>query len=125
MRDKDTFTVTEKHLKLLRKVYISWDDCEFGAPCIDPKRPYGNRFVYGDIAEILGIEPDDHDEDEDEDGEFTEKQEEMMMQLHMETQTVLQIALATGRFETGKYEAEQYTNKWTKICEVTSLKEKE
>jgi hypothetical protein len=50
------FTVTEDHLKLLRRAYIGWDDCEFGAPGIDPKRPYGNSDVIGDIAEILGEE---------------------------------------------------------------------
>ena len=27
--------------KLLRRANIQWEDCETGAPCIDPKRPYG------------------------------------------------------------------------------------
>jgi hypothetical protein len=36
-------------------MYITWDDCEFGAPACDCKRPYGNSDVYGDMAEILGL----------------------------------------------------------------------
>lgn len=50
-----TFTVTDDHLKLLRRASVGWSDCEFGAPEIDPKRPYGNSNVLGDIAEILGL----------------------------------------------------------------------
>jgi hypothetical protein len=57
------FTVTEGHLKLLQHLNIGWDDCEFGAPCVDPKRPYGNSSVYIDIAEILGEDSSDIDRD--------------------------------------------------------------
>lgn len=35
--------------------YDAWT--EFGAPEVDPKRPYGNSNVYLYLAEILGIEP--------------------------------------------------------------------
>jgi hypothetical protein len=47
------FTLTENHLKLLQKMWVGWSTCEFGAPEIDPKRPYGNSDVIGDIHEIL------------------------------------------------------------------------
>lgn len=33
------FVVTEDHLKLLAQMYVRWEDCEFGAPAIDCKRP--------------------------------------------------------------------------------------
>lgn len=36
------FTVTEEHLKLPRHVHLYWDYGEgYGAPAINPKRPYG------------------------------------------------------------------------------------
>lgn len=46
--------ITNDHLKLLEKVYWQWQDAEYGAPEIDPKRPYGNSDVENDIAELLG-----------------------------------------------------------------------
>ena len=45
--------LTEEHIKLLRNMYVGWGYCEFGAPEIDPKRPYGNSHVIGDIHTIL------------------------------------------------------------------------
>jgi hypothetical protein len=56
---KQYFTVTDEHLKLLRRTNVGWEDGEFGAPSIDCKRPYGNSSVYNDIAEILDIKPGD------------------------------------------------------------------
>ncbi len=85
--NRDTeFTITEEHMKLLERMYIGWEDCEFGAPAVDCKRPYGNSYVYGDIAEILGIKPEGEEE-----GEFTDDQKAEMAGLHAEMQTVLQI----------------------------------
>ncbi len=51
-----TFELKEEHLKLLARANWQWQDCEFGAPEMDPKRPYGNSSVIQDIAEILGEE---------------------------------------------------------------------
>ena len=53
--DVKRFTVTDEHLRLLRRAYVFWDETEFGAPGINAKRPYGNSDVYGDIAEILSL----------------------------------------------------------------------
>jgi len=50
-----SFEITREHLKLLKNMYVGWDDCEFGAPNIDPKRPYGNSDVINDIANALSI----------------------------------------------------------------------
>jgi len=48
------FTVTEGHLRLLRHAWVDWDQGEgYGAPGINPKKPYGNSDVERDIAEIL------------------------------------------------------------------------
>lgn len=46
--------ITKDHIKLLKRAYWRFDDCEFGAPAMDCKRPYGNSSVEADIAEILG-----------------------------------------------------------------------
>ncbi|MCU1325011.1 MAG: hypothetical protein JWN34_381, partial [Bryobacterales bacterium] len=56
------FFVTSEHLKLLQRMCVGWQDCEYGAPEIDPKRPYGNSSVEYDILEILGVKPDSEDD---------------------------------------------------------------
>ena len=50
------FEVKKEHLMLLREACVDWDDCEFGAPCINPKRPYGNSGVVADMIRIFGKE---------------------------------------------------------------------
>lgn len=55
IRHIERFTVTDEHLRLLRRTHVSWDSAEFGAPGLDPKLPYGNSNVFGDIAEILEV----------------------------------------------------------------------
>lgn len=94
------FTVADEHVRLLRRAYISWDDIEFGAPGINPKRPYGNSNVFADIAEILGV-PDSEWMDAHE--ELTPDAEWRFLRLHVETAIALQIGLATGEFRPGRY----------------------
>jgi hypothetical protein len=100
IRDTRRFTVTEEHLRLLRRAYVTWTNAEFGAPEIDCKRPYGNSDVYTDIAEILGIP---EVEWSDEDMGVLPEAEWRFLRLHVETGVVLQIALATGEFRPGNY----------------------
>lgn len=96
------FTLTEDHIKLLRRFEVGWQDCETGAPEIDPKRPYGNSDVETDMHEILtGKEhrmgcPD--------------SKREAYLKLHREMETALQIVLSTSSFKPGKYEAPEYSN---------------
>lgn len=89
------FELTADHIKLLQEACIRWEDCETGAPAIDCKRPYGNSYVPGDIAEILGWEIG-------EDG-LTEEQKKKAYALHKETETALQIILTCKAFEPGKF----------------------
>jgi hypothetical protein len=104
------FTVTDEHLRLLRRAYISWDETEFGAPGMNPKRPYGNSNVFADIAEILGV-PDSEWMDADE--EPTLDAEWRFLRLHVETAIVLQIGLATGEFRAGRYvRGNEWHNSW-------------
>lgn len=109
MDDKQRFVLREKHLKLLSKMNVSWWDAEFGAPCIDPKRPYGNSSVIKDMAEILGIEGKECPHC----GEMLEEQdEERLRNLHKETEIALQIVLSTQSFKPGIYEVGKYNYDW-------------
>jgi hypothetical protein len=103
-----TFEIKEEHLLLLQKAYIGWDNCEYGAPSIDCKRPYGNSDVENDIAEIFGWEIDEY---------LTEVQSRIARNLHEETKTTLQICLSLQKFETGVYrQTEEYNDRaWEKI----------
>jgi hypothetical protein len=91
------FTLTEDHLKLLKNMYVGWSCSEFGAPEIDPKRPYGNGDVIGDIHEILTVTSSSSWE------EIPEELEEKYNKLHKETETALQIVLNTLSFVPGRY----------------------
>lgn len=102
------FELTEDHLKLLKNAYVDWDGCEYGAPAIDCKRPYGNSSVGQDIAEILGWEYDElYDSDVLNEASI----------IHNETQTALQIILTTQSFETGTYrKMNEYDDRsWKKV----------
>jgi len=52
------FELKQEHLTLLKKANVGWQDCEFGAPEINPKRPYGNSGVLEDMFEILYGKPE-------------------------------------------------------------------
>ncbi len=97
--DTVRFTVTEDHLKLLRQMWVDWCDDEYGAPAIDPKRPYGNSDVYSDMEKILGRQLG-----------WSEAK-----QIHQETKVALQIALRVGYFKTGNYEAQKYRENWKEV----------
>lgn len=105
---KQFFTVTEDHLKLLQRMYVGWQDCEYGAPEIDPKRPYGNSDVEADIAEILGW----GDGKEYPYDELDSDTRQMASILHEETQTALQILLTNLTIEPGDYVADPYSTEW-------------
>src|SRR6476659_2047660 len=102
--DNIFFTVTDQHLALMKEMNVGWDEGEFGAPNIDPKRPYGNSDVLHDICEILGIDDGYSEDDEDMDEDLRET----LTKLHKETQTALQIALKVGYFKAGKYVSRKY-----------------
>ena len=120
--EKIKFEVKPEHLKLLRRAYVRWEDCEFGAPSIDCKRPYGNssveldifKIIYGEPKAVMEIGGNTYNLDID-DFEIPEELCDELTQLHKETETVLQIALSTGKFEEGMYECEKYSSDWKKV----------
>ncbi len=88
------FTIKEIHLRLLQKMYVGWGQCEFGAPEIDPKRPYGNSDVICDMMKIIGL-PATCDTEE--------VVVDMLIALHKETEIALQICLNLQQFKTGDF----------------------
>jgi len=99
------FTMTHEHLTLLRHANVSWNDAEYGAPTIDPKRPYGNSSVADDIRELLDLKhPDEGDHEDLYDADVD--------QIHRELETALEIVLRTGKFEPGTYSTEDYGGEW-------------
>ena len=113
-----TFIVTKEHLKLLRHFQVGWQDCETGAPEIDPKRPYGNSDVPQDIYEIL------HDKRgkklTSKEKELTEEEKKSYLKLHLEMEIVLQIILSIGAFEAGEYRCKKYSTNWEKVLKNMS-----
>lgn len=95
---RETFEVKAEHLVLLKNANVDWHTCEWGAPQIDGKRPYGNSSIYEDMANLLGVKSLRSDE-----FVITEADEERLWQLHKETETALQICLATQSFQPGTY----------------------
>ena len=116
---KVEFTLTELHLFLLSRMSVEYrDDVEFGAPAIDPKRPYLSSDPYKDINEILGL-----GFVEDKDGYFSKEARREMDELHRETETALQIVLHTAKFEPGVYQGLElvpgkYDRYWKKVRDL-------
>jgi hypothetical protein len=108
------FRITEEHLTLLRASYVSWCEDEYGAPQIDPKRPYGNSDVPRDIARLLGWKmptTEYYGPYEKEWDEFAVR----VREIHQETKTALQIVLAVGYFKAGLYRADPYRENWMEV----------
>jgi len=123
------FDLKEEHLKLLKETSIDWNECEFGSPQINPKRPYGNSSGVDDVAKIIGIKKNketieyDKSEEKEYDNkedyfyrqDWNEKTYDYLMNLHKETQIALQIVLHCKTFELGKYTKLKYGwQKWIK-----------
>lgn len=108
------FELKQVHLDLLKQTAISWDSCEYGAPCIDCKRPYGNSDVEDDMAEIIKLPKKGNWDSEEE--MWNEETQEKLADLHKETQIALQIILHCQTFELGKYKlSEEGYQNWVKI----------
>ena len=91
---RDEITITEAHLKLLRRANVQWLDIEFGAPGLDPKRPYGNSSVLEDMHEILtgeSIGCTDSERDS-----LTRGEEDRYAELHLQMRAVLQALCMLG-----------------------------
>ena len=115
---ESSFILTELHIRLLERAYVGWDNAETGAPAINPKRPYGNSYVAGDVAKILGIKLADDEEAEGFDEQALEDERDRLLALHRETETALQIVLCCKTFEPGVYvKTEKYNDRsWKRVA---------
>ena len=105
------FELKQEHLDLLKEVFIDWQDCEFGAPAIDCKRPYGNSDVFDDIAEIINLKKKNNYDYEEE--TWNEEAMNYMEDLHKQTRIALQIILKNKTFKLGLYKRNNsYENNW-------------
>lgn len=112
LRELPEFTVTEDHLKLLRRLYVDWwEEGEgfYGGACVNAKRPYGNSYVGRDIAEIVDAPDEDWEYEDGEKAYITDEADERFLRLHVETMVALQIVLSVGEFRPGRY---RRTNRW-------------
>lgn len=90
----ETFEVTHEHIKLLQRMYVGWQNCEYGAPEIDPKRPYGNSDVQSDIIKILEWDKGPTCKNCGESMQQDREQlEDKASKIHKDMKTVLQILL--------------------------------
>ena len=108
----DMFELKQIHLDLLKETYIYWNSCEFGAPGIYCKKPYGNSDVENDIAEIIKLKKKGNFNYEEE--EWNEKAYDYMKDLHAQTQIALEIILHCQTFRLGRYKKKNY-REWTFI----------
>lgn len=51
---KNKITIKPEHILLLKEISINWQDSEYGAPEVNPKRPYGNSSGSADVCRVLG-----------------------------------------------------------------------
>lgn len=110
--EKETFVLLPEHAALAQRMYFEWSDIEAGAPCVNPKRPYGNGDHLNDIAEIIGLVLF-----EDADGikHMNKIQRAQCEKLHREMETALEVILRSGSFEPGKYESRKFISDWKKV----------
>lgn len=102
------FKVEDKHIQLLKNMKVTWNDLCFGAPTVNPKRPYGSTTVIEDIARMLNIGK----VDEDGEVQLIDEQEKELIKFHKETETVLEILLYNCSIKAGVYVNKGYSNEW-------------
>jgi hypothetical protein len=111
----ETFTLTKDHIKLIRQMFVGWQDGYEGAPEVNIKRPYGNSDVFRDVAEILEVKWEGMEDEE----YAPETIRNQLTTLHRETEFALQIVLVTGSFEPGKFvKKDRYMRRsWERVGE--------
>ncbi len=100
-RNLKEFEVTEDHLKLLRRANVTFGGSEWGAPCIDGKRPYGSGNLVESIAQALWPQWDDWDQERQE--RYLGEARDNLIRLHAATTVALEICLLRGEFKPGWY----------------------
>lgn len=99
------FELTHEHIALLRAANVSCNGgVEAGTAGLNMTNPYGGGYMYDAMAHVLGIV-----------GYLSPGIIEHLNTLHDQITTALQIILATGAFEVGVYEADDYKQNWRAV----------
>ena len=104
------FTVLEEHVKLLGHLWVRWEltAYDYGVPCVDVKRPYGNSGTLDEIIDILDL-PYEYDEDLD---GYPDEVEAPLRHFHHGLLICIQILVRTGSIHIGEYAADMYDQNW-------------
>ena len=113
MEQETNFTITERHLKLLRKMYVICDNAELRAPMVCQHRPYGSSNITNDIGDILDMPSVSVDGEK----RYIDDVQEEMYKLHEETAIALQICLRMGEFEVGEFHTKNWGHDWSAVAE--------
>ena len=100
------FSLKKEHIDLLGEAYISWNDCEFGASEINPKRPYGDSDVCNSIGKILNVEGTE------EGGHYSFPQIDFFCELHKQTQIALHLILKYKSFKLRSFKRKNSYDEW-------------
>ncbi len=115
----EEFELKEEHLKLLKEANWDYSSAEFGAPMMDPKKPYGRSFPIHHMCEILGIDFPDEDALLDKPGEYDHQYDLLVKRLtpiHYGLVNALRIIFSTGSMEPGLYRKKRkYCSEWELI----------
>lgn len=115
------FEVKPYHLRLLQRCYTSWDDCEFGAPQIDPKRPFGNSgssSILQVVAQEAGLLTAYKHINWNEESIFDVVEDNIIKEarrIYEELEICLQILLNDLAIVPGKYRLDGYGKNWKYI----------
>ena len=96
----ETFELTDIHIQLLRRLAVSWDITEAGAPTVEPAAPYGSLRLYDGMAPVLGLPELDPDE------EPTPEHLERIEALHDDLRYTFPILLDCHGLKPGRYSIE-------------------
>ncbi|MBN1934604.1 MAG: hypothetical protein JW934_08055 [Anaerolineae bacterium] len=125
----DVFFLEEYHLKLIQRLCIfpycgEKRDWGYPVPAVGFNRPFGNSDVIGDVAEIVGVEPEG-DPIDDEYQVFSEAQEKYLLGLIAEVTTALLVCTSNLSFQPGVYARQGAWDDWRLIAEphATTLRE--
>ena len=130
--DQEYYRLTQEQVNLIRHMHFDWaPGSEIGyegGPCINPKRPFGNSNIEGDVWEIVDPRPWDemHKEDEDEDEEVAWERQEQEQRAAFDRwyRTLghaLQVVLSSGSFEPGIYSCPKYTCSYRRVTDEREI----
>ena len=105
------FEITNDHLILLKNAEWCWDDCEYGSPEIDCKRPFGNSS--GIEVDMVRMLEGQLFVDQYGDEHISKEQSQYVQKIYRELKTVLEICCATLSFLPGVYtRTNDYSKDW-------------